>query len=390
MSLVEYNRTKSRGSPTWETTPNELWYKDMDDVHTKSSEWSAKSSYFYEVMYGVNTPDYHKRLKRGELLPLTPFAHYMDSCEVTVSEFDVRTYRDSDGKYTSSYYVNDGTAGFHGVHNKAMVAASALPDLSSLDEMDRLVQAAAASLYGSGFDALTFVAEAHKVVAMFRGFLKRLISLATAGKLERLWLEGRYGWRILVFDMIEISEYLSNLDKEGKDRHRRTQGTKVSYSEVSVDPISGSTYTANVRSTHNYEVMHRGTVVADISPPDITLNPIKTAWELITFSFVIDWVIGVGKWIDALSFLAVQQAHFAAGGYFIKHVGSSSIVDLDWTTAPAGYTYGGSIRCEAKSESYYKRRVPSSVSLLPQFNVNLDAYKVADLIALLIQALRRK
>lgn len=113
------------------------------------------------------------------------------------------------------------------------------------------------------------------------------------------------------------------------------------------------------------------------------MNPAVTAWELVTYSFIIDWFIDIGQWLAAASFLTFNHQHFAAGG--IKIETSRSIVynfELDdpyWETETSNIVGNG-------SATLLVRR-PTRVSLGPQLKFDVDVQKVLDILALVFRRL---
>lgn len=323
------------------------------------------------VTQGVNIPNYHKLKKQGKLLPLTPFNQYRRQGESAMS-WSV--------DYSNGVYWQ--TCDWSSVP----LSIPGDADLHKWKEeypTDYFVQAAAAKIYSQGWDALTFIAELHKVKSMFRNFITRLIDNLKKGKLENIWLEGRYGWRILVLDMIEINNVLANLDDKRK-RYRERVGSTVTFSESNtVTTTLGGAGTYDITLNDQWTIGRRGTVVADISPPDFGFNPITTAWELITFSFVIDWIINVGQFLESLSFIALSDEHHAAGGLEVSLTRTSTVGNFKpnalWT---------GSISGNASHNVTWTNRSVAKVSVNPLLQWRIDGLKVFDLIALLLQLLK--
>jgi hypothetical protein len=331
---------------------------------------------FVEVMdlfitRGVNTPEFHKRKRSGELLPLTDFEqirqNYSGGMSWSISH--------EGGSWQSCTWSP--------VH----FSYPTVEDLHAHGEpynTDYSVQAAAAKIYESGWDALTFIAELKQTLAMFRSIATRLIDKLRSGKLEDIWLEGRYGWRTLYFDIIEVSEMLSNLDC---DRKRFMESAGITHEvrkAYNMPYVLGGAGTYSCSYVDDWSVGLRGTVVADVTPPKFRFNPITTAWELVRLSFVIDWVLNIGQALSALSFLLISHKHYSAGGIKVILQRSVSVGNF----APAsGWT--GSISGSAYAKYEWTRREPASVSLFPQYLVRLDFYKILDLLALIVQAIRK-
>jgi hypothetical protein len=244
-------------------------------------------------------------------------------------------------------------------------------------DYDQMVQAAAANIYSRGHDTLTFLAELHKVRDMVRGFLPRLISCLTRGRIDQIWLEGRYGWRTLIYDIQDIHDALQNFDEKRK-RYSERVGRTYRSTDVVQYQTNWTSSTHYFTQTTNWEIGVRGAVTADISPPRWSFNPITTAWELLTLSFVVDWIINVGQALEAMSFIALSSDYEAAGGYFVKAERTLVLDNTDWNDTFSG-TAGQSSFC---TRTFTLRR-PTSVPSTPSISVNLDLFKIADLVAII-------
>jgi hypothetical protein len=336
----------------------------------------------YADMQGWTHSEYWTKLKAGKLLPMTPWIQYSYNYVVTDSKFDVK-------QFTTAPYYRYYTSPAHSYawtistdKDPWIVGPTVLESNVDFDDLGFYVQSAAAKIYSSGWDALTFGSELSKTVAMFRGFVSRLITLIRTGKFADLWLEGRYGWRTLVYDMKDIAEAIVNLN-EGRKRFRESAGQTDQHQSV-VDytkTFVWGTLTNTVSATTTVGV--RGVVVAEIEPPRFIFNPIITGWELTRLSFVVDWVLNVGKFLESLSFLTLQRDYVSAGGLQVKN---------EWTmtssyTGSSGFT--GDWKYVTAGTETLTRRYPMPVSKLPLLKLQLDAYKVFDLVALFTQALRK-
>lgn len=351
-----------------------------------------KGSKYYKYSHlGFNTPSYSRRKKEGLLLPFTPWTQKEWSSTADMSWSGSRS---GISQYTVGN-ANDCSDALGDITTpnsvRGYVGASAF-------DTQPYVDGAAAKLYSRGWDTATFLAELHKTYQMFRWFGGNLAALlreyATVKKTAQVtlnaWLEGRYGWRILVYDMIDISRALNGLDALQRDRNKDRSGHSFSYENfIHVPDFHWAHGWHTVVLKDTYQVSLRGTVIADLKPPRFRFNPITTAWELIPFSFVLDWFIGVGNWLESLSFLQFSSNHVAAGGVHItcqRSLESHSYVFLDddgfgpWT---------GSYSMSVNGFGSWTVRAPSSVSNFPHFRILLDGFKVFDLIALVRQILWR-
>lgn len=116
-----------------------------------------------------------------------------------------------------------------------------------------------------------------------------------------LWLEYRYGWQPLLGSIQNGLELLSH-QRSFPEFIRGTGGG--TYKARSVDHINSSVMHCDVDA--HLHVTLKGRVV--LNNPDLyrlnqygLVNPLSTAWELVPFSFVVDWFVKVGDYLSNLT-----------------------------------------------------------------------------------------
>jgi hypothetical protein len=220
---------------------------------------------------------------------------------------------------------------------------------------------------------------------MFAGVVDKLGSLSRGlppGRAHDLWLEGRYGWRTLTYDIRDLHEVLTKAN-EHRTRYRESKGfTSSDFVHQTSQTTASGIIGDNVRDI-SWTVNLRGTVVADIEVPDLRFNPITTAWEVTKLSFVVDWLWNVGQALDAASFLLMAKAYRACAGYKvdIDYTGSTSLAG----TTPPVICHSFDIQYAGKATII--ERIPSSISVIPQVKLRLDKWKVLDIFSLILQRL---
>jgi len=141
------------------------------------------------------------------------------------------------------------------------------------------------------------------------------------------WLELQYGWKPLLSDIYGSCDALSKRDKSD---WRVT--AKALRSEFSVYPyerlFTGGSNFDSYRGTAKVE---RGAFVRIDAIPhnDLTmslaslgvLNPLNVGWELVPFSFVVDWFLPIGGWLSSLDALV---------GYTDAYTSTSKLVRAEW------------------------------------------------------------
>jgi hypothetical protein len=362
------------------------WYVvDPEGSSNKMGEGYTCDSLNNSSYVGWDIPDYHKRVKRGELMPHTPWQQQSltGSCSggSDYSYYDTdkpddiwRVYRDGNYCPLDDWIIT-------GEEGSAYVP----------ERYDEYVQEAAAKIYSSGHDTLTFLAEILDVRHLVVGTLKKILTLKIPRNWRSLandWLSTRYGWRTLIYDVQDIYKALSHLD-EVRTRYSDRSGT--TYSTTKQDTYVHSQWLLDLdcQKIDKITTSIRGSVAADIEVPKFQFNPITTAWELIPFSFVVDWLVSVGKSLAAMSFLALQHTYVASCGYRIT-IERSFHAEIGGTHAEGRVVYAGGEHWQTgSSKLVIEKRTPCAVPNLPHFKLRLDALKIIDLVGLVTQRVRR-
>jgi hypothetical protein len=270
--------------------------------------------------------------------------------------------------------------------------------LSRVQGGSKHVQNAAAKIYSSGHDTLTFLSELRQVKQMFSSCATRLLSLDLPNSWKRKkppynwrnipsdWLQYRYGWRTLVMDLQSLQKAIQNYNN-ARTRFSERSGEHYTEPDFSVTPwtgvFCGAAYTGTLTVEQSFKVSVRGSVVADISVPQFQFNPLITAWELIPYSFMVDWIFTVGKALSAISFLALQTNYSASWGCQVT--GSKKLTLRGTADAP----YVGTIWQDSTCFAKYELRVPCGVPYHPYLNPRVDLSKIADTLSVLSQKIRR-
>lgn len=365
---------------------NSLLYKHLypsPDTDQYVSTTSVCTSCDYSLFSGFDTPNFHRRRKAGELLPSTPW-------------YKFHSYGSTEGHYsvtTSSNYPSQWTKYFDKDSSTSVLRPEWRLYREDVEAYSpgankALLQEAAAKIYSEGHDTLTFIAELADVRKMFyqvgKSLLTRSFMKIDLDKVTSRWLATRYGWRTLIYDLEDLSKALSNLS-EKRTRYSKKAKRMYSTSATDVTDFVKTHYTHTATYTDTVKVSLVGAMTADCTIPKFQFNPLQTGWELIPFSFVIDWFVSVGKALAVMSYLSADVDYVSSCGLRIDvtrsynreitDTGQYFIEGYDWQTAT----------CTA----YVERRLAYPVPYLPQFNVKLNNFKILDLIALVLQRIGR-
>jgi hypothetical protein len=245
-------------------------------------------------------------------------------------------------------------------------------------------QEAAAQIYGNGFDALTALAEFKTVGHQFLSVGKTLRNLMGSRRIKDLsseYLNYRYGWRPLIMDIQNLTDAILTYN-EKRSRYSQRAGATTRTTHQRNFSASWGFFNVACSVYDDVTVSHRGSVCADIEVPKFQFNPLQTAWELVPLSFVVDWFVNIGRSISALTFRLNCSDYVASVGYKIT---IKREFEASMTTTKSGFGSGIGFRQTGNSDAILIKRQPTSVSFKPYPFINLDSYKILDMISLVIQ-----
>lgn len=129
------------------------------------------------------------------------------------------------------------------------------------------------------------------------------------------WLEYSYGWKPLLSDVYSHAEAAASMmvDKQGVVREVKASAKSnrvvdVPYGAISFSGVDRVTSERRVRLAIKYSIPD-----GQISPLVAfgLTNPLTVAWEIVPFSFVVDWFLPIGNYLQSLS--AYQGLQFHSG-----------------------------------------------------------------------------
>jgi hypothetical protein len=125
--------------------------------------------------------------------------------------------------------------------------------------------------------------------------------------IPRSWLELQYGWKPLMSDVYGSADALREAEGDGKAYRVTVHGSAVENTPVAwkkTPDVTGVIY-VNVRGNCKQQVRVRldyvleNPLLASLASIGVT-NPVALAWELLPYSFVVDWFTPLGDWISSM------------------------------------------------------------------------------------------
>lgn len=207
------------------------------------------------------------------------------------------------------------------------------------------------------------------------------------------WLELQFGWKPLLQDVFNImeattdkmnGEFFPTLTLRGKGPTLTLR--KDSYAELDSQTgaghdefLSGITYQADATITALFRVDSSLTVLNAFGLD----NPAAIAWELVPFSFVVDWFLPIGKYLSNLSALNGLELIHATE---FKRITSR----CDRLTTKRR-TWGYSVACECATVRYTRNvlsAIPPENFQIPNLPNLIDGWKFTTALSLLEQRRR--
>lgn len=252
-------------------------------------------------------------------------------------------------------------------------------DFTSNDQLD-LLSKIAETARGHSFNAAVFTAEIGQTAGLLgdrsSAFLQGLRHAIKGNysKALRTWvvkrpkgsmkfkdvsdflLETRYGWQPLLSDIYEIGKALSTMTADPRRMHftvrktvRVSRDTSTSPTQYSVPAVG--TFTRKYKCVFTEELSTARAL-------GLT-NPATVLWEKLPWSFVIDWFIPIGTYLDVLGTIPFMRGTLGQTD-FSRATGRNSAVRKSTATIEI---VGGFVNYTAIKMTRYALSTPSRVTL---------------------------
>lgn len=371
-------------------------YTLVSDTVTYTGEQTVKA------IDDVALPGFGHLVKCGKFLPINPVVISTTQTIRHVGSVSIKGETFYSGTWRQSQYW-EGTRWFW---NTPLLSLAAIDDTIS----QYVTNKAIAECRGSLWDVLTFLGELRETVEMIASKFHGIDAYAQraarrAGKRSRnygealkafrqYWLEYRYGWRPLCHDVAQaLISFSTKRHRHELVRGRGYQSQSLDDSKVTLSSQNlGNSVTRNVIVTETYsgQRTYRGVAYGEVGDPSIAQwgsDPFVTAWELIPYSFVMDWFIQVGDYLQAIS--PFQAGSLVGAGYSIRdeyeYYQEYQATDSGGNSAYRQSGTHSGIATTIKVAKY--QRIAFSAGL-PGWNPRLSDVKLIDLVALVTQRMK--
>lgn len=392
-----------------------------------SNDYSFGGAYGGKIIetWDVETPNYFRRRKNGEII-VNPYVHkevtvypqqggygVTQSCPPPITTVQTANW---------SGYVADWLA-YNG-----MILGQTPSAIISQEAIDDGIKIAATSAWSnvrrSDAQLLVFAAETHKTVQLLlhplgnlMKFLRKVKSikdadpdfikrqLTVAQYIATEWLTFRYGWLQLQRDVENVAKAIGRDKRNGVQTGRGSFQIQETRTTTSVNhPATG-----NGKLNYHSEALDVDHVVikagllhhAELSLADyLGVTPrdlLDTIWEVIPFSFVVDWLVNVQDYVRSLYPLFGGVP--IGGGYTVVTrtlTRYRTVPLIDVYQQPSGgavltvtQQLGGTGVTVIRKKERIAGIVQPGLHFSPKIG-NLGDKRVADLCALIVQRLRSR
>ena len=218
-----------------------------------------------------------------------------------------------------------------------------------------------------------------------RKYIPGLNPGGVSGSLSKRWLEYQYAFKPLVSDaygLVDIHENgieAASSGKSGTIQARRSITETDSFTiDLYESAIERWEYTKKYRYVLRAKVDDSQLRAASLLGLN---NPAEIAWELIPFSFVVDWFLPIGTMIKALS--APSGLVFEAGWMSVKGEATCNVTDEREQPEFGRFTRAGA--CTYKSSGFQRQPITGFPSALPYVKSPFSLTHGASALALMRQ-----
>lgn len=369
---------------------------------SESESWDDGTAWFQSFVDRKNTPNYHSIVTQGLWLPENDYLRYETrGLNPTANTYlgDVRQPPFTPGlRFAlvsgshSHKYGNIPIRGLVWHHAAAETRLAAKVNGSLFDAGVALAEYRSTSRFIAG--TMVRVADAYRRFRRrdYDGMWRRLTGLDNGGwrdvpgALSNAWLGYTYGLKPLLQDVHGAAEALAHA--YGPDQQVFAVRTRVEEPLVSNYENNGSFRYSSIidaRLTVSGKCAYRVTDpwLATLSSVGLT-NPASVLWEVVPFSFVVDWFLPIGDWLMGIK--TPEGVEFLGGYTSVRGEGSLRMRNIREDAPSPGFN----VRATTLEWLYERKALdafPTPVLQLP--DLSLTWQQITSGMALLVQQVRR-
>jgi hypothetical protein len=341
------------------------------------------------------TPNFFSLCRKGKFLPLNTVEIITTRTERIPGEGD-RNYQTITSGSGSPCFPKRIDSGPSWSQRPWLVA---LPPADE-DLIDAVVTNAIADAKQSVFDLGTFLGELRETHELMRSNMQGVFdygkraakdtrrgrSLPASKRFDafnRRFLEFQFGWMPLLGAFRDAQKALANqmdkgflVDGSGKATEELDEEMYGETPNFSGQGLLKEWH--SLKGTRTY----RGKAFAEITNPGRYrwgLDPLVAGWELIRFSFVVDYFINVGNWVQAVTPFSGAELVGSCGSIKEEYTQEQSIeIDFSANADTTGYYSGRKTIVEV--ERYH--RFPHTGGVLPSWNPRITTIRLVNLASL--------
>lgn len=214
--------------------------------------------------------------------------------------------------------------------------------------------------------------------------------------LSQQWLEYSYGWMPLVLTAYEIAGQMGNILKPGPSTQLFTRSSmrEEQNQRLEVHLMGGAEHRIQVLELRQYKckyfivLMMNPASKAKMISTYTSMNPASIAWELVPYSFVVDWFYDIGSYLRGCESALMYNSLFANGWLSEVRSNKTQFLGLPRSTS----RISGSLQATGSYESFAFTRSVLTQIPVPQKPVvggalDLSWRQLTSALALLRQAL---
>jgi hypothetical protein len=374
--------------------------------NTGGLEPSAEGTVIVKTITDVVTPGFNSLLKCGGFLPLNPVTIE------TVIEDRIPSYSGAVHDVYESGCLQDTNRTVNGGYYVDTLWLLTLPPWND-NAINDVVNQALAAARASTYDALTEMAEVQKTISYFRtavgqlngvirSVVQRVLSDAKRrnfiswrarlawliDQFSKRWLEYRYAIMPVLYSLEDQIEVL----RVGFDRYPDIRGRGyISESINASDTLStqlNATATLNTTQILQGTYTYRGSAFGYIRSQwnkEVGFDPVITGYEILKFSFVLDWLIDIGSWLQAISPFSNGVAIYGSCASVKEEYTLEQHNQHVWSGTISGRTHSGNSGTSVQKYSVKRYTRFAHGSNFPGFNPSVNAKRVTDLVSLVAQ-----